>query len=92
MKRWQLIAKVSAEASLPRTTAEAVVKGVFDAISEELASGEGVTIPGFGSFTAQERKSRVGRNPKTGEAMVIEARRVPVFKPSKALREAVLSA
>ena len=91
MKRWQLVAKVSAEASLPRAKAETVVKGVFDAISQELASGEAVTIPGFGSFTARERASRVGRNPQTGEAMVIDARRVPVFKPSRALREAVAS-
>ena len=57
MKRWQLVAKVSAEASLPRAKAETVVKGVFDAISQELASGEAVTIPGFGSFTARERAS-----------------------------------
>lgn len=91
MKRWQLIARVSAEASLPRTTAETVVKGVFDAISEELASGEAVSIPGFGSFEVKERASRVGRNPRTMEAMVIDARRVPVFKPSRALRQAVAS-
>ena len=89
MKRWQLVAKVASEASLPRTTAETVVKGVFDAISEELVSGEGVTIQGFGSFEAKERASRKARNPRTGEAMVIGARRVPVFKPSRVLREAV---
>lgn len=91
MKRWQVVAKVASETALPKTTAEAVVNGVFEAISETLANGNMVSIPGFGSFSVKDRAERVGRNPRTGESMVISARRVPVFKPSRALRDAVSS-
>ena len=89
MRRWQLVAKVASVAAVPKTTAEHAVAAVFDEIAEALRRGESVSIARFGSFTVRERSGRTGRNPKTGEALVIEAARVPAFKASKALRATV---
>ena len=91
MRRWQLEARVATEASVSKTIARQAVSAVFDGISESLRRGEPVSIERFGSFTVRERSGRVGRNPKTGEVLVIEAARVPAFKASKALRAAVAS-
>ena len=91
MKRWQLVARVASVASVPKATAEHAVGAVFDEISEALRRGEPVSIARFGSFSVRERSGRVGRNPRTGEELMIEAARVPAFKPSKALRATVAS-
>ena len=91
MKRWQVVAKVALDTGVTKETAKLAVDSVFDAISESLGRGEMVVITGFGSFRAKDRASRVARDPRTGEQMVIAARRVATFKPSKALREAVAS-
>ena len=58
-------------------------------ITEALQKDESVTFPGFGSFKVIRQKARRGRNPRTGEAMHIPARKVPKFTPAKALRETV---
>ena len=89
MRMWQLSAEVASKASVPELTAKCAVRTVFDKITEGLERGEIVTIAGFGSFSVRDRAKRTGRNPRTGESMVIGARRVPAFKPSKALREVV---
>ena len=89
MRTWQLVAAVASKASVPKMTAELAVKGVFEEIAVALERGEIVSIAGFGSFAARDRAERVGRNPRTGEAMVIGACRVPAFKPSRALRAVV---
>ena len=76
-------------ASLRKTTAEHAVAAVFDEISEALGRGERVSIARFGSFSVRQRAGRVGRDPRTGGELTIEAARVPSFKASKALRAAV---
>jgi integration host factor subunit alpha len=58
-------------------------------VKEKLANGEGIKIPGFGSFRLQKRKARKGRNPATGDAIVISDRTVVTFKPSRFLRDSI---
>ena len=66
-----------------------VVDGLLNAIKAALGDGENIEIRGFGTFKVRERKSRVARNPRTGERVEVPSRVVPVFKPSKDLREQV---
>jgi integration host factor subunit alpha len=66
-----------------------LVEMIFDTIKETLARGEKIKISGFGNFVVRDKKERVGRNPQTGEAIKISARRVLTFKPSQVLRENV---
>ena len=69
--------------------ADAAVKTILDAMSDALARGHRIEIRGFGSFSVNRRPPRIGRNPRTGESVQIPERRVPHFKPGKALRQAV---
>lgn len=66
---------------------ELIVNTFFDTISEALARGERVELRGFGAFAVKNREARIGRNPKTGEAVQVEAKRTPHFKTGKELRE-----
>ncbi|SIN92794.1 integration host factor subunit beta [Sulfurivirga caldicuralii] len=68
---------------------EQAVNTMLDTMIHTLAQGNRIEIRGFGSFTLHERKARMGRNPKTGEQVPLPAKRVPHFKPGKALREKV---
>ncbi|MFW6077806.1 MAG: integration host factor subunit beta [Hyphomicrobiales bacterium] len=66
---------------------ERIINTVFDKIVEALGNGDRVELRGFGAFSVKERQSREGRNPRTGEAVKVEAKRVPFFKTGKELRE-----
>ena len=68
---------------------EIAVNQILDAMIDTLSQGERIEIRGFGSFSLHHRKARVGRNPKTGETVKLDDKRVPHFKPGKALRERV---
>src|SRR6478736_4173106 len=68
---------------------EFAVKTILDAMASALARGHRIEIRGFGSFSINRRPPRVGRNPRSGEQVVISEKLVPHFKPGKALREAV---
>lgn len=68
---------------------EVVVNEVFDVIKNTLASGEKVSVAGFGAFESVERAERVARNPRTGEEMIIPKSKAPKFKASKNLKDAV---
>ena len=68
---------------------EMAVKSVIEQMSEALAQGERIEVRGFGSFALHFRPSRMGRNPKTGEAVALPGKHVPHFKPGKELRERV---
>ena len=68
---------------------EFAVKTILDAMSDALARGHRIEIRGFGSFSINRRPPRVGRNPRSGEQVVVPEKLVPHFKPGKALREAV---
>jgi len=67
---------------------ELAVKHVLELMSESLADGERIEIRGFGSFSLHYRPPRIGRNPKTGDAVALAGKHVPHFKPGKALRAA----
>jgi nucleoid DNA-binding protein len=66
-----------------------VVDGLLNAIKNALAEQENIEIRGFGTFKVRKRKARMARNPRTGEAVEVPARAVPIFKPSKDLRSQV---
>lgn len=66
-----------------------VVDGFLNAVKQALAQGENIEIRGFGTFKVRKRKSRMARNPRTGDAVRVPPRHVPVFKPSKHLRSRV---
>jgi integration host factor subunit beta len=66
---------------------ERIINTVFDKIVEALGNGDRVELRGFGAFSVKERQSREGRNPRTGESVQVEAKRVPFFKTGKELRE-----
>ena len=66
---------------------ERVVASFFDAISDQLQQGGRVELRGFGAFSTRDREARLGRNPRTGEAVDVNAKRVPYFKPGKEMRE-----
>jgi integration host factor subunit beta len=68
---------------------EQAVKAILESMSEALVKGHRIEIRGFGSFSVTRRPPRVGRNPRTGESVVVPEKKVPHFKPGKALREAV---
>ena len=89
MTRSELAARVAAQASLPAAAADRAVVAVFSAISDALASGETVTLTGFGTFSTRRREARQGRNPRTGESITIVASNVPAFKAGRTLRDAV---
>jgi integration host factor subunit beta len=90
MTRSDLVARLSE--SFPQLThrdTEFAVKTILDAMSDALARGHRIEIRGFGSFSISRRPPRVGRNPRSGEPVVIPEKLVPHFKPGKALREKV---
>jgi integration host factor subunit beta len=66
---------------------ERIVNTVFDEITNALAKGERVELRGFGAFSVKKRDARVGRNPRTGESVSVEAKVVPFFKTGKLLRD-----
>ena len=76
---------------LTKKEAELIVNTVLKSISDSLAKGDKVELRGFGSFKVKERRSREGRNPKTGTRVLVEEKKVPYFKAGKELRERVNS-
>lgn len=75
---------------LSQRDVERVVSTLFDSIIEALAEGRRVELRGFGAFSTRGRQARTGRNPRTGAAVDVDAKRVPYFKPGKELRESLL--
>jgi integration host factor subunit beta len=90
MTRSDLVSRLAERFSqLTHRDTESAVKIVLDAMSDALARGHRIEIRGFGSFSINRRPPRVGRNPRSGEQVVVPEKLVPHFKPGKALREAV---
>ena len=89
MNKRELAAQVATRISLSKSDADAAVSAVFSTIADALASGESVTIAGFGAFSTRSRPARPGRNPRTGETITIAASTAPSFKAGKTLRDAV---
>ncbi|MCI2055945.1 MAG: HU family DNA-binding protein [Oscillibacter sp.] len=89
MNKAELINAVAASADVSKKDAEAVVSATLDAITAALVKGDKVQLVGFGSFEVKKRAARMGRNPKTKEAIKIPASKVPTFKAGKALKDEV---
>ncbi len=90
MTKSELIERMAAEQThLSQADVELAVRCIIEKLSGALAKGERVEIRGFGSFSLHYRPPRMGRNPKTGQAVALPAKYVPHFKPGKALRERV---
>ena len=88
MIRSELVAKIAAEnPELTQAEAEKVVRTIFESITEALAKDGRVELRGFGAFSVRHRDPRRGRNPRTGEAVDVEAKSVPYFRAGKELRE-----
>ena len=84
-----LVDMIYSELDIPKKECINLVESFFDIIKEELAKGNDFMISGFGKWSVKQKRSRTGRNPQTGEKMIIDARKVVTFKPSDVLRDAV---
>lgn len=89
MNKSELVAAMAETSSLSRKNCEDALDAFVAAIEDVLKSGDKVKLLGFGTFEVKGRAARIGRNPRTKEAVNIPACRQPVFKPGKALKEAV---
>src|ERR1022692_4601875 len=89
MTKADLIDEVSRLAELTRKDSEVIVETIFESVVRSLRAGDKIEIRGFGSFRTRQRKSRVGRNPKTGDRVDVPAKKIPFFKPSKELKDMV---
>jgi len=90
--RADLSEAVYQEVGLSRNESAALVESVLDMIADKLVVGENVKISSFGSFLVRQKGGRMGRNPKTGEEVPIDPRRVLVFRPSQVLKASVSGA
>ena len=89
MNKTELVAAVAQNAGMTKKDAERAVNAAVEAIAKALEKGEKVQLSGFGIFEVKTREARVGRNPRTKEAIQIPATKLPVFKASKALKDTV---
>ena len=89
MTKAELVDEVARVVQLTKKQAETIVNVVFDSIVDSLRSGQKIELRGFGSFRLRSRKSRTGRNPKTGEKVEVPSKKIPYFKPGKELKELI---
>ena len=89
MNKTELVAAIAEKTDLTKKDAELALTAVVESITEALVKGDKVQLIGFGSFEVKNRDARVGRNPKTKEAIEIPASKSPVFKAGKALKDKV---
>ncbi len=88
MIRSELIQKIAEKnPHLYQRDVERIVSTIFEEITEALARGDRVELRGFGAFSVKKREARIGRNPRTGEAVQVEEKHVPFFKTGKLLRD-----
>jgi DNA-binding protein HU-beta len=89
LNKSDLVDTLAGEFDLPKRVTNDIIDMLLDEIKTALQAGDKVQLIPFGNFVTRERKKREGRNPKTGERLMIAARRVPAFTAGKALRDAV---
>jgi integration host factor subunit alpha len=83
----EIVNMLNEHIGIPKVECTRIVESFFDIIKSELEKGNPVKVHGFGKWTVMPKKARIGRNPKTGENVTIEARKVVTFKPSAVLRD-----
>ena len=89
MNKGDLIERVATDAGVTKTQAEAAISSLLAGIQGDLRKGGRVTLVGFGTFSVGSRKAKTGRNPRTGQALKIAARKVAKFSPGSDLKAAV---
>ncbi len=89
MNKTELISAIAEKAGMTKKDAEKALAAVIDTLTDAMVQGDKVTLVGFGAFETKTREARMGRNPKTKEAIEIPATRIPVFKAGAALKNAV---
>jgi DNA-binding protein HU-beta len=93
MTKAELVDAISEKLKEPKKNITPIVEAVFDSIAKNLAKGEKCTFVGFGVFEVKDRAAREGRNPQNPSKIVkIPAKKVPIFRPGKALKEKVAAA
>ena len=85
----EVVDSIAKKAGLSKTDADGALDAAISTIQEALSKGDEVALIGFGTFEVRKRAARTGRNPQTGAAIKIKAKKVLAFKPGKALRDAV---
>ena len=89
MNKTELRDAIASHAELSNAQADKALEAVIASITNAVAGGDKVTVPGFGTFESRERSARTGRNPQTGETMEIAASKAPAFKAGAAFKSAV---
>lgn len=89
MTKADIVAKIHTTTGLSKKDAAAMMESVFAIMKESLQAGESIKVSGFGNFEVKQKDARRGRNPQTGEAITIEARKVLTFKPSSVLKQSI---
>lgn len=87
MNKTELVEAIAKQADLPKTKAEAALKAFMEITKKTLKKGGEVQLIGFGTFSVAKHAARKGRNPQTGEAIKIKAKKLPKFKPGKAFKD-----
>ena len=89
MNKSELIDAIAQNAGLTKADAGRALDGFIKAVEDTLKAGDSVTLVGFGTFSVKERPERKGRNPQTGEEIIIKSAKIPSFKAGKSLKDAV---
>ena len=89
MTKVELVGKITSESGMTKSQAEKALDGFVSAVSDALAAGDKITLVGFGTFSVAERAQREGRNPRTGEKIIIPASKAVKFKAGKTLSDKV---
>ena len=89
MNKSEIVAAVADELDITRKDAECAVDKIFEKITQALVTGDKVVLSGFGAFEVRERAQREGRDPRTGETIIVPASKTPAFKAGKSLKDAV---
>ncbi len=89
MNKSELIERMASDADISKAAAERALESFTTSVQSTLKKGGSVTLVGFGSWSVTKRAARTGRNPKTGEAIKIKARKAPKFTPGKAFKDAL---
>ena len=89
MNKTELVATIAEKVEISKKDAERALNAFTDTVSDALREGDKIQLVGFGTFEVSERAERTGRNPQSGETMVIPASKIPKFKAGKALKDAI---
>ena len=89
MTKAEIVEQIYQKIGFSKKESADIVELVFDTMKDTLSKGEKIKISGFGNFVVRQKRSRVGRNPQTGEAIEITARKVLTFRPSQVLKESL---